>query len=343
MKNRWQPIALGILISGIALFFLLRQLNIADLVDIVRNARFEYIILTIFLTSGLTLIRGWRWQVLTDNRLSIMDGFWLFNIGFLFNNVLPARLGEFARAYLAGRRQDLEFSSALSTIIVERLFDMVSVVVMFGIVLIGLDLPRLATAAGLIMGSLAVAGIIVLALVARFPESSLSLSRKVADRIPGLSGESAVSFLSPFITGLSGVSKLRIFLAGLFLSIVAWVLSGLVGWVLMHAFWDSMPIMMGQLAIAAAGVGIAVPAAPSGLGPYEAAVTGVLTAMNYPIEVSSTYAFTLHFASIVATSILGMLGLLREGVRFSEVADAARSLRQIPGGTSAEQEAAPTV
>jgi hypothetical protein len=85
---------------------------------------------------------------------------------------------------------------------------------------------------------------------------------------------------------------------------------------------------MGQLAIAAAGLGIAVPAAPSGVGPFEAAVIAVLTAAGYDEEISTSYAFTLHALNFGVTSLIGLIGLVREGTSFGEVAQAARNLKQ---------------
>src|SRR5690606_39647115 len=107
-----------------------------------RTARYGYVVLGLAGVVVTVLVRGLRWSVLTQGRLTVTDGFWLFNVGFLFNNVLPARLGEFARAYLAGRRPAMHFTSALSSIVVERLFDMVAVVVLIGAALLVLPLPR---------------------------------------------------------------------------------------------------------------------------------------------------------------------------------------------------------
>lgn len=331
--KRWQTLLIGIIISAAALFLALRQANFGAIAAAFQSARYEYIILSFVLFFTLPLIRGLRWSVLTEGRLTTLDGFWLFNIGFLFNNVLPARLGEIARAILAGRRPEMHFTSALSSIVVERLFDMVSVLVLFGIVLLGLKLPGWATTAGLAMGGGAIVGIIVLAYAARRPDGALRLGARLMSLLPGFDEERARGFLSPFIEGLGGVANLRVFITGMVLSVIAWLMSGFVGWVLMLAFWPGVSILMGQLTIAAAGLGIAIPAAPSGVGPFEAAVIGVLTALDYNPDISRSYAFTLHALNIAVTSLLGVIGLLREGTTFGEVARAAQNLKQNQEGS----------
>lgn len=327
IMKRWQTILIGLGVSSVALFFALRQANFGEIWAAFRTARYGYVALTLVIIVGLTWVRGLRWSVLTQGRLSAGDGFWLFNIGFLFNNVLPARLGEIARAILAGRYPKMHFTSALSSIVVERLFDMVSVVVLFGIVLIGLELPDWATGAGGAMGIGAVIGIIVLAYAAQRPDGAIRLGRRILAWIPGFNEERAAKFLAPFIEGLGGVSDWRTFALGLGLSILAWLGSGFAGWLLMLAFWERAPLVMGQLAIAAAGLGIAVPAAPSGMGPFELAVIGVFDAVGYDADVSRSYAFMLHAANFTVTSLIGVIGLVREGVSFGEVARAAQGVR----------------
>jgi uncharacterized protein (TIRG00374 family) len=338
--KRWQTLLIGLVISALALFLAFRTANFGQIFQAFRTARYGFVALALIMTVGLTMIRGLRWSVLTRGHISPVDAFWLFNAGFLFNNVLPARLGEIARATLAGRRPNMHFTSALSSIVVERLFDMVSVLVLVGIVLLGLDLPAWATGGGVAMGGGAIVGIIVLAYAARRPEGALRLGARLMALLPGFTEERARTFLQPFVKGLGGVSNARTFALGMALSVFAWLASGLVGWVLMLAFWKNVPLIMGQLSIAAAGLGIAVPAAPSGVGPFEAAVIGVLTTAGYDADVSRGYAFVLHALNILVTSVIGIIALMREDLSFREVALAAQSLREAP--ITAPDDAAPS-
>jgi len=337
--KRWQSILIGLVISAVALFFALRQADLGAMAAAFQQARYEYIVLAAVLFFGLVVIRGVRWSVLTQGRLKAVDAIWLFSIGFLFNNILPAKLGEVARGALAGRRPSMHFSSALSSIVVERLFDMVSVVILFGVVLAGLGLPGWATQAGIVMGVLAITGLIVLAVAARMPDLALNVGSTLMALLPRIEKEHAHQFLEPFIDGLGGVSNWKTFAGGFFLSVLAWFASGFVGWVLMLAFFDQPPIIDGLLAVAAAGLGIAVPAAPSGLGPFHAAVIGVLTATDYPADAARSYAFALHGLNFATTSLMGVIGLLREGVSFKEVREAAESAQQATQANAATEAA----
>jgi hypothetical protein len=325
--KRWQTLLIGLVFSAVFLFLALRTASLPAILNAFRTARYGFVALAAVLVVLTVVARGVRWSALTQGRLSVADAFWLFNIGFLFNNVLPARLGEFARALLTGRRPGMHFTSALSSIVVERLFDMVSVVVLLGLVLLTLPLPGWATGAGALMGAASLAGIIVLAVAARIPDQALRVGSRLLSLVPRISRDRAHEFLKPFVDGLGAVSDVRTFVLGLALSIGAWLFSGLAVWVLMLAFWDSVPLMVGQLVVAAAGLGVAVPAAPSGVGPYEAAIIGVLTVIDYDADISRGFAFGLHILNFAITSLLGVLGLMREGISFGQVARQAEALR----------------
>lgn len=326
--KRWHTFAIGLVISIVFLYLSLRQADFAQIAEAFRTARYGYVAATV---GGIVLtvfIRGVRWSVLNGGRLSVADGFWLFNVGFLFNNVLPARLGEFARAYLAGRRPQMHFTSALSSIVVERLFDMLLVVIMLATALLVLPLPTWAAQASIVMGALTLLGLVVLAAAARWPERMLALGARVLAIVPRIEQDDAYAFLQPFVEGLSGVSDLKIFALAFVLSVIAWAVSALAAWLLMLAFWRDVPFIAGQLAVAAAGLGVAIPAAPSGVGPYEAAIIGVLQVVGYDANISRGFAFALHAVNFGVTSLLGLAGLMREGVTFAQVAEGAQSLRE---------------
>jgi uncharacterized protein (TIRG00374 family) len=340
--KRWQTLLIGIGISAIALYLAFRQTDIAIALASFRTARYSYVALGVGITLIGIAIRGWRWWLLTNRRLSLPDSFWLWNVGFFFNNILPARLGEAARALLAGRRQTMSFASAFSSIVIERLFDMVSVVVMLGIALIGLDLPIWARSAGIVMGLGAAGGIVFLALAARHQEWALTFGSKALSILPRVSEDTGRALIKPFIDGLSGVSDWRIFLGGLGVSIFAWLVSAFATWAVLLAFWPETSFIRGVLVVATAGLGFSVPSAPSGVGPYEAAVIGTLTALGYEANASRIFAVGLHVISFSVTSLLGIIGLLREGVSIKDLTTEASELKSRLSSDSGAPASTPT-
>src|SRR5258705_5414282 len=131
--KRWITIAVGVLISAVAFFFAFRQMNFNEVWAAVTHIQPGWALAACVLIGISAFARGVRWSILLQRRLPVMDSFWLWVIGFLFNNVLPLKIGEVARSVLAGRRPGMSFTAVLSSVVVERLFDIVAVVTLLGI------------------------------------------------------------------------------------------------------------------------------------------------------------------------------------------------------------------
>lgn len=326
--KRWWTFLIGLLISVAALYLAFRTANLAEMVDAFSALRYDYAILSLIVVLISDVMRGLRWSLLMQGRISTTDGFWLFNVGYLFNNVLPARLGEFVRPILGGRRPGVTFTSALSSIVVERLFDLISVVILLSVGLVALPLPDWATTSGLAVGGGSLAGVIVLALAARYPDPALRLGVWALALIPGISRERAHVFLSPFVEGLGAVSDLRTFALGFGVSLACWAVSCLSTWLLMLAFWPNVPIPVAAFVLGAAGLGVAVPAAPASIGTFQAAVIAASLAAGFDKSTSQSFSIALHLSSFVPTCLLGFAGLLREGVSFGQVAQQAQEIKE---------------
>lgn len=342
--KRWQSLLLGLIISALALYGALRGAQLNRVAEALRTAHYEYALATVIIIAATTYVRGARWSAVLRGRMSTTRGFWLFNTGFLFNNVLPLRLGEIVRAYLAARRPPVRFAEALSSIVVERLLDMFSVVAILAVLLRipELAVPKWASDAGLLMLAGAVVGIVSLFLAARYPDWVTRMVESLLARIPlpkRFAPEDALDQLGSFLEGLGSLREPRAFLLAVLISALAWVGSGLAGWVMLLAFdpFQGATLQIGFLAIAAAGLGIAVPSLPGAIGPFEAAVTLALVAAGYRQEAAVSYALVLHAVNYLTTSALGVWGLAREGMSFGQVASAARQMGKKSSEDSAEK------
>jgi uncharacterized protein (TIRG00374 family) len=319
--------AVGFVITALSLYIAFRNMDFVEVYSILRQARYEFVALSLLIMIGNSLVRGWRWYILMQRRLPFADSFWLWNAGFLFNNILPAKLGEVIRALLASRRPGISFPGAASSIIVERQFDSLSVVLMFGLALLGLKLPGWATRTVELIGIVSLAGIIAMAYVARHPEGVLNLGAKVLSWMPGISLDKALSFLTPFVEGLGGLSDLRTFVGAVALTVAAWLCATGAAWTFMLAFWPEVPLSVGLLVTATTGLGIAIPSAPAGLGPFEAIVVATLVAVGYDTSASQGFAIARHAQLFVFTSVLGIIGLLRDRTDFWDTVHQARTVK----------------
>jgi uncharacterized protein (TIRG00374 family) len=301
----------GVVISGITLVVILAGVDLAEVADILRTANPGWLALML---GGIVLdlaIRGLRWQRLlapihpVPYRRSL--GYLL--IGYLANNVLPARLGELVRAHYLGDREGVSRTSTLGTIVVERVIDTVVVVAIasFAIVILGVrGLVANAVIVGLAVTVLLVVGLTVLVAAHRLPGADRVVAW--AERWPRVS-----DVARKLHGGLAVAGRPRTLGEAILLSCFAWG-STIIAFA---AAGQALGVQLttAQAALLASGVALAsaIPAGPSNLGTFDLAATIIAGSFGLSKEKAVALAFTCHAAVIIVTSIGGAISLLRLG------------------------------
>ncbi|RMF89067.1 MAG: UPF0104 family protein, partial [Nitrospinota bacterium] len=134
---------LGTIISGILVFFLAYQVDYAGLLSALQATHYPTLIPAVLLLLFTLLIRAWRWHYLlapikTIGPLPLLS---VTSIGFMANMVLPARTGEVIRAYMIGQKEQISKMTSFATIVVERVLDLISILVIGGVVLMAAGIP----------------------------------------------------------------------------------------------------------------------------------------------------------------------------------------------------------
>ena len=214
MSRRWQ-FWLGLLVSAAFLWVALRALKIEEVFGILRAANYAWLLPGVAVYFVAVVARSWRWQALLKplKVVSIRKLFPVVVIGYMGNNILPARSGEVLRSYVLKRKENVPVSASLATVIVERVFDGV---VMLGFVIF--NLPALAAVTGDsgFVGSIqqaAIIGVLIFSgalaaflLAALFPHQSLNLFHRLAEPlIPGKFRPRVVGLAVKFWTGLESL------------------------------------------------------------------------------------------------------------------------------------------
>ena len=157
---------LGLVVSLLALALAFRGADLGAMATALRKANYFVLAVGIaFYLLGL-IFRAISWRVILGGRVPYWRVFEALNEGYLLNNLLPFRMGEFGRAYLVSRRNNLPALEALSSIVVERVIDLLMVVVLlvsFLPLLIGLDWARGAVFTSIGLGLVAIIGLITIA------------------------------------------------------------------------------------------------------------------------------------------------------------------------------------
>jgi len=328
--KRWQ-FWLGLAISALFLALVLRGLDLGAFWAEVRAANYWWLlpgVAVYFLAVGA---RAWRWHYLL-RPLKVVPTkkmFPIVAIGYMGNNIYPARAGEVLRAVVLKRKEGVAISASLATIIVERIFDGV---VMLGFVFINLgELARLTGGAGMALGlsiqQIALWGsviffgaLLVFLLAAMFPTvSEGALAWIAAHLVPARIRARVLELGGRFLGGLESLrSPLEILMVFL-TSVVIWLLETGKYWFVMQAFDFQVSFFALMLMNGVVNLATTIPSAPGYIGTFDAPGIAVLQAYGVPVAVASSYTFVLHVALWLPITALGAYYLAREGIKWGEV------------------------
>jgi hypothetical protein len=327
--KRWH-LWLGIAISAALLWLALRGLHLEDVLESLQGARY------IWLAPGVAVyfvgvwVRAWRWHYLLRPLKSIPTKtmFPIVAIGYMGNNIYPARAGEILRAVVLKRKEGVPVSASLATVIVERIYDGV---VMLAFVFLNLpELARLTGGSGIvggfdiqtiaIWGALAFLGALgVFLAAAMFPERAESILRWLVDRaVPERFRERLLDIMLKFIGGLESLRSPREALMVFVTSAIIWLLETGKYWFVMHAFDFQVSFFALMLMNGIVNLATTIPSAPGYVGTFDAPGIAILAAYGVPPAMAAGYTLVLHVALWVPITALGGYYALREGIRWSD-------------------------
>jgi uncharacterized protein (TIRG00374 family) len=317
----------GVLISLAALALAVRGIPLADLKTALLGANYWLLLPAMVILLASFVTRALRWWGLLRAQVTLPEAFHAMNAGYLLNNVLPLRLGELARAYLLSRGQAISGVETLSTIVAERVLDLLTAVAILAI-----TLPLVAAAdwmrsAGISAGIIAVVGFVGLWLAAHQRARLIRLAGWIIGRLPVLNVRLAglLAQADQFLDGLESLRDYRRLAAALFWSVVTWIMSGLVCWLLLLAFLPTATLVVGFYVVGVAAIGYAVPSSPGQAGVLEAAIVAALLPLGISQSTAFSYAIVLHLASYASAGLLGGVALSHYGETLSGLARDAQA------------------
>ena len=332
--KRWQ-FWLGLAISLILIWYSLRGLKLAELVQALTEANYWWLLPGVAVYFVAVWARAWRWHHLLKPLKAIPTNqlFPTVCIGYFGNNILPARAGELLRAVVLKKDEDIPVSASLATIIVERVFDGV---VMLGFIFVNLsELARLTSSSGFVgdIRTLALIGtgvflgaLAVFLGLAMFPERSLALVDGIVRRLlPAKYSEKILGLTDRFLGGLASLRSPRMILMIFLTSVVIWLLETAKYWFVMHAFPFQVSFFALMLMNGIVNLATTIPSAPGYVGTFDAPGIAVLQAYNVTKALAAAYTLALHAALWAPVTLLGGYYMLRKGIRWSDELEKAKA------------------
>jgi len=326
--KRWM-FWLGICISAFFLYIALRGLDLSALWASIKTIQ------TIWLVPGIlfyflgVFLRSQRWSILLKGKYSPKPSqlFPSICIGYLGNNIFPVRAGELLRAYHLREKLAIPFTTSLASIIVERIFDGL---IMLIFILIGLpsfqDQLQNSSLAGLIHWILLVGAFIFLFafflvwLSALYPEKAQRVFDFVFLKIlPKKAHEKYHALLNRFFEGLAALKSPAQLIATFATSLIVWLFETGLYFCVEQAFQLKIPFNQLLLLNGTLNIISIIPSAPGYIGVFDAPGISLLNAMSVPSESAAAYILTLHAALWLPITVVGLIFFIREGLQWSYI------------------------
>ena len=325
--KRWQ-FWLGVLISIAFIWLALRGLRLDEFWGAVQSANYWWLLPGIAVYFVAVWARAWRWHYLLRPIKDIPTTavFPITTIGYMGNNIYPARAGEVLRAVILKRKEGVSVSASLATIVVERIFDGV---VMLGFVFV--NLPELAKLTGqsgfvgniqqvaIIGTGVFIGALILFLLAAMFPAVTIRIGQWTIDRaLPERFRQQTGGLMHKFLDGLASLRSPFNILMVFITSLVIWLLETTKYWFVMHAFNFSVSFFALMLMNGIVNLATTIPSAPGYIGTFDAPGIAVLTAYGINQATAAGYTLVLHVALWLPITLLGAYFLTREGIQWND-------------------------
>ncbi len=340
MRSRTLRLFIGVLISVVFLWLALRGLHLSDVWVSLRSADYVWLIPSIAVYFVAVWARTWRWDYLLRpiKRIPLGRLFPVVVIGYMGNNVYPFRAGEVLRAVVLRQREGVAVSSSLATVVVERVFDGLVMLLFVFVALPFAPLPSDSIRLVVILGSVLFLGaLLVFLAVAAVPARFMRLAEWLVGRfVPHRLRTSLLSFAERFVEGLLSLRDPRN-LAMIFLtSVVIWLLETVKYWFVMHAFDFTVSFFALMLMNGIVNLATTLPSAPGYIGTFDGPGIAVLTLYGVDPAVATAYTLTLHAALWLPITLLGIYYMVRTQLHWTDIGRAVEQGRALDEGPEGE-------
>ena len=290
---RWAVGGCGVIVTVLLCYIALRDVSLSQMWKALDRSELAWLAPALIVFAASILLRALRWQMLFEpaHRPGTKAATRALLVGYLFNNLLPARAGEAARIFQVHRDAGVPRAEAFATVVVERIFDVLSLLLLLFAALPWL--PRVTWFRQAAILAAVVAAIVVMLAVglAIFGDRPIRALLRLLWFLPGERVEFAVRHTTK---GLVAVRRPAVALGAFTVTTVSWLVMGASFWLLMRGFDFGVPVSAALLVLVTVNLTMIVPSGPAALGVFEAGTVVALHAYRVPQSEALSYALVLH-------------------------------------------------
>lgn len=310
----------GLVLSGVFLYLAFRKIHFNEMKQAFARANYLFLapaILVMFISHWLRSLR-WQYFLKPVKRISIRNLFSALMIGYMGNSILPAHLGEFFRAYVIGRKEKISASSVLATIVVERIVDVFSLLVIMAVALIMYPFPSWVRKSGYIMLICSIGLFVFLILFKKNISRTMTFIKKILNIFPQKVAFKVEGIIYAFLDGVKRLENKGDYFVVLIYSILIWTCY----WLLLHINFYTFGLFQSYQVNALSSlvllvittISVVVPSSPGYVGTYHFLCQFSLGLFGVPRSVGLTFAIVAHAVSILPVVLVGLFFTWREGI-----------------------------
>ncbi len=316
-----KKIILGIIISAIFIYISVKGVEFKEIIDSLENVSYQYLIPVIILFLTLSLLRSLRWGVILSpiEKIGQKRLFPINCVGNAAIDLLPMRMGEFVRPYLIINNSRIPFSSAMATVFVERVLDLLTLLLILLIAIFNSSLPSWIVKSGYISSFIFIVMICLMCFLYYKTEPTLNLFRPLFNKLPQKINMRIEELILKFIEGLKIISNPKRLISTLLFSVLIWVFSALAIYNLFLFQNLQLPLLSSFVVLIVLTIGTSLPAAPGLLGNFQFSCIAALAIFDVPKGNALAFSMVFYLFAIGINLLLGLIFLHFTSLSFKEI------------------------
>ncbi len=326
-------IFIGLLISVVAIYFSLKGIDWSALPLAFRSMRLYYVLYLIPLFYMAFFFRACRWKLLLPDSKNqeLINIFDATLLGFFATNILPLRAGEFIRPWIYSKWSNVKMLTCLASVIVERVFDVLALMLLLGFSLTQITLPE--NLAFIVLGAKAlmlIASVISLVMLVAYIKPSLleflinKFCEVFLDKKFEILSKKIKSLSVEFIQGLKSIAGLKELFLVILTSIIIWLSMASYYQVLLWAFVPDAEIITGATLTAILALAVAAPSAPGFIGTFQfGCVFALCEIFTFNKELAIAFSLVAHISQYILTAIHAIYVLKKRGLSLEQLSSAS--------------------
>ena len=317
MKARaTRVVGLGLTVVFLVLAF--QRVDLRAFVDELKNVNYIWIVPSALCTLLGYVLRTLRWRAILSGaaRAPVGTLFAVLIMGFATNNLLPGRLGELWRAYLLGRKRNVRKSLALASVVVERVFDGLTLLALLWLVSLRIRLPEIGRNIEVLAAAVFLGATLALVVLLWKPSLAQVPIHWIVSHVHSGLAEWSVERFDTFVDGLRPLRRPEILVAAAALSVGVWLMEGSSYVLLSRGLNLNLPPNLELpglgLALVTINLGIMVPSGPGYVGTLEFFGTAALGVVGANPQAALALVVVSHVVQYTVVTGLGLLFFAHE-------------------------------